>query len=296
MLNLFRKTKKTAEPFRSQIMDYVPAPTLHSLPEPQVEPAIIDQRPPHEIVQEIHETFYTEVDRLLADAKILNTHEVEDPAVVAKAQRLAALGFTGSQEVKKSAADIDFIDWMKNLNAEKEKLKKAIEYFSFKYPHYKFITEDSVNTICKRYGLVYGEASRYTGTIPENNLREIEAFKIDEADECYISSFSVSHRWGTDVDIFYTNKAGVVNAEAKLEKRAKEWEDVGSAFVTGDVKKSPFEIAAPASQMKEDQKQGIDFDPVVLAPVFFEDKKHYLIVTAWGLEASDDLVINPVHN
>ncbi len=37
-------------------------------------------------------------------------------------------------------------------------------------------------------------------------------------------------------------------------------------------------------------------DPVVLQPVFFKNKKHYLIVTAWGDEASDDLVKNHNHN
>ena len=37
-------------------------------------------------------------------------------------------------------------------------------------------------------------------------------------------------------------------------------------------------------------------DPVVLKPVFFKGMKHYLIVTAWGLEASDELVANQNHN
>jgi len=37
-------------------------------------------------------------------------------------------------------------------------------------------------------------------------------------------------------------------------------------------------------------------DPVVLQPVFFKGKKHYLIVTAWGIEAEDELVKNSNHN
>ena len=37
-------------------------------------------------------------------------------------------------------------------------------------------------------------------------------------------------------------------------------------------------------------------DPVVLQPVFFKGRKHYLIVTAWGIEAEDDLVKNSNHN
>jgi hypothetical protein len=32
-------------------------------------------------------------------------------------------------------------------------------------------------------------------------------------------------------------------------------------------------------------------DPVVLHPVMFKGIKYYLIITAWGLEASDELVV-----
>ena len=37
-------------------------------------------------------------------------------------------------------------------------------------------------------------------------------------------------------------------------------------------------------------------DPVVLQPVMFNKTKYYLIVTAWGDEASDELVVNQNHN
>jgi len=37
-------------------------------------------------------------------------------------------------------------------------------------------------------------------------------------------------------------------------------------------------------------------DPVVLKPVYYGGQKHYLIVTAWGLEASDELVVNEKMN
>ena len=37
-------------------------------------------------------------------------------------------------------------------------------------------------------------------------------------------------------------------------------------------------------------------DPIVLQPVCFENKKHYLIVTAWGAEASDESVVNQKYN
>jgi len=35
---------------------------------------------------------------------------------------------------------------------------------------------------------------------------------------------------------------------------------------------------------------------VVLKPVVYNKQKYYLIVTAWGLEASDELVVNQKMN
>lgn len=37
-------------------------------------------------------------------------------------------------------------------------------------------------------------------------------------------------------------------------------------------------------------------DPIVLMPVFCYGRKNYLVVTAWGEEASDDLVVNQKMN
>lgn len=37
-------------------------------------------------------------------------------------------------------------------------------------------------------------------------------------------------------------------------------------------------------------------DPVVLKPVIYNSQKYYLIVTAWGLEAGDEIVVNSNHN
>ena len=37
-------------------------------------------------------------------------------------------------------------------------------------------------------------------------------------------------------------------------------------------------------------------DPVVMQPVLFNDIEYYLIVTAWGEEASDVEVVNQIMN
>ena len=68
--------------------------------------------------------------------------------------------------------------------------------------------------------------------------------------------------------------------------------------------KCPLEIAAPVKdfnmeglEVKNNKIQKMQIpDPIVLKPVIFKGKKHYLIVTAWGEEASDEIVVNQQMN
>ena len=138
-----------------------------------------------ETVQEIHDTFFTEVDRLLADAKIMKSTETQKQALLDKASRLVAAGFGNTKECKEANAEIDRITALQKENESKESLRRAIEYFSQKYPLYKFITEDSVKSICNKYNLIYGTADRYIGTFPDKNLVEMEKFKVDDDDLCW---------------------------------------------------------------------------------------------------------------
>jgi len=67
---------------------------------------------------------------------------------------------------------------------------------------------------------------------------------------------------------------------------------------------APLEIAAPLKDFDTSGMEVNDFklskievpDPVVLHPVMFKGVKHYLIVTCWGLEATDELVVNQRNN
>jgi hypothetical protein len=64
-----------------------------------------------------------------------------------------------------------------------------------------------------------------------------------------------------------------------------------------------FEIVAPLKDFKKDSVKLIGNklvqevpDPIVLAPVTYEGTKYFLIVSCWGEEASDELVVNVINN
>jgi hypothetical protein len=142
---------------------------------------------------------------------------------------------------------------------DSKKIKSTIEYYSFKYPFNKFINEDSVIRICQKYGLLLTDVNRFIGSIPETNQKEIINFKVDKIDLTYSYSKDSEYTSGTGLFIIAT----------------RDQLNMKSARVQGH-------------KLVDIVKE----DPIVLQPV----KEGYLIVSAWGVEASDKEVQNPRFN
>ena len=255
-----------------------------------------------EIIEEIHDSFFTEVDKLFATAKISNSLDTDKQALLDKCKRLKALGFTNTKEVKEAEIEIERLNKLQKENEEKQELIEAINFFSITYPTYKFITEDSVNKICQKYGLVYGEISRYLGTVPDKNLKHIEQFNVHDNHECYLTeTIYMGMRGNSSMNKRYITK----DEHEKIKLRYKDNFALMFSIYSREVNlKCPLEIAAPVKdfnmegmEVKNNKIQKIEIpDPIVLKPVIFKDKKHYLIVTAWGEEASDEVVVNQQMN
>lgn len=246
-----------------------------------------------EIIQEIHETFYSEVDRLLVYANQFNSLDTDKQDLVSKCNRLKELGFAKTQEVIEGEKEIRRIEDLKKENIEKEDLIEAINYFSNKYPIYKFITEDSVKKICEKHGLVYGDVKDYKGTVPDKNLKQIEDFKISEDDMCYFYQ-EIYNLIGYSLSARYIDKKELECLSVNFVEFDNE------KLITRKLGKCSLEIAAPqtdfdmSGKIVETRKiiNAPIPDPIVLQPVFFNGKKHYLVVTAWGIEASDESIVN----
>lgn len=273
------------------------------------------------IVQEIHDTFYSEVDRLLAEAGIKLSSATDKADLLAKSDRLARLGFGNTKEVSVATEERVRLNMIEKINTEKENLIEAINYFSLKYPQYKFITEASVKKICQKYGLIYGEVSLYKGEVPDKNLAEIEKFSVKEEDfvfeqqEDFRNSFTFMGR-----QEYRRSKSRIgYKQRSEYEKAFNEISQISPDDIRYDYRNhfdnlrsyrrrmgnpAPLEIAAPIKDFDTRGMEVKDFklskievpDPVVLHPVMFKGIKHYLIVTAWGLEATDELVVNQRNN
>lgn len=262
----------------------------------------------NDIVKQIHDSFYTEVDKLLNLSKIKNSLDTDKKDLIKKCERLKVLGFTNTKEVKEAESEIERLNYLKKENEDKEKLIEAINYFSFKYPNYKFITEKSVKEICEKYNLVYGEIKYYNGSVPDENLKHMEDFRICEEDECYMFEESIRGlhiRGGSDSENIYVSFEEFKKEQPLTEDFQYTIQKMYRDYaIEKKYKKCSLEIVAP---LKDFDMDGMKIngnsiskieipDPIVLKPVIFDNKKHYLIVTAWGIEAEDALIINANHN
>ena len=113
------------------------------------EPNVLKRQYPKE-VEAIHNEFFTAGDNILQEATcLLKQLEEKD---LAKGKRLAALGFNKTREA------VVAIETENKLATTKE-IADLVMYYRINYPNNKFITEEQVKQICKKYGLVCGNTS-----------------------------------------------------------------------------------------------------------------------------------------
>jgi hypothetical protein len=238
-----------------------------------------------EVIAEIHNEFDTATEKLLNRAKEILANEKD----TTKGERLDRLGFKSSKPAKEKSLDT-------SLKMVNKQLADNIEYFSQWYPNQKFITEEIVKEICKKYGLVFGLAYWYAADVPEKNIQEMEGFIFREEDGKKTTIYEKIYENGSKAKLYWKlNEYGRGDyVIAPLDKMVGDYV----------IERPPYMICAPISdfdeyyiknycRVEEGYKLEANLvDPIVLQPV----NGGYLIVTKWGLEASDEIVVNEKMN
>lgn len=255
------------------------------------------------IIQEIHDSFDKAQDQLLEEAiAIINSHCPSD-----KADRLEKLGFVNSKVVKHHQ------EKQKTFLKSKEDAE-LVKHYKFNYPFLKFLKEDQLDAICDKYGLVYTTVDRYKEDVPEKNLAEIESAKpLDESDgaEQFVRVLSRQFEY-TEIAEYEEFKRkhpdGIVGFpyalmdEKSVEHHIKKRYD----FFVGryeELYKEGLFIAAPKSHFNLNglKNTGKSFfkskiievkDPIVFRYV----KGGIQVLSKWGLEASDESLVNEIYN
>lgn len=228
--------------------------------------------------KEIHAAFLSEVNELILYANTPTpTISPDQQKELDKMDNLNALGLINSANARKTKVIAERLDQLKIEERDKADLIEAIDYFSKKYPKYKFITSDSIARLCEKFGLAWFTTTSYTEEIPDDTMNLLLQTKIDEDDECY----------DTD-DHWYYNKKEKDDIDIDMDKM-DNWNIIKPRYVsirnslnryTKIPQKSNNTIVAPKNCFlngpASSKKQTID--PIFLYPVYFKNKRHYLIV------------------
>lgn len=255
-------------------------------------------------VMEIHHEFETASDKLLENAyNIINSQPKVNES---KVERLKKFGFKQVKEIEEVTKVIEA------TSLSKEQIQ-LIQYYKQNYPFNKFITEKQVKEICHKYNLVCGDVNRFTGFVPDANLNDLEKFRLKDKD---ITVQGVLWGSGLKKEIYSitldTYNILLKNKQIKGEDKDnldgdQRWCHASDLNIEGgynyfdNIEKSKLQICASIKDMDikglelvegyKLQKPHIP-DPVILQPI----KGGYLIITAWGDEASDPLVVNEINN
>ena len=214
----------------------------------------------NEIIEAIHHDFKNEWKEILTSN--IPTPFTKEESELIEARNLAKkLGFSRGNNLSEKL--------QKRVQEENEKaaIYKAYQHFNFYYPQNKFHTVQSVSKLCDKYGLVMGDLGAYVGNIPISCLQDMDNFKIRD-DVCVRRIYS------------YFHNSYLITESFKIIATRSEMQEVGySEFVD-----------------ENGITQIIKEDPIVLHSIEFEKTQYFLVVTAWGLEANDELVKNPLLN
>lgn len=226
----------------------------------------------------------------------------------------------------------DFLKQVGFSNSIATKLYEAVadnQHVVAEYAHkyngqYKFILKPQLERVCEKYNLYVRSPRFFLGDIPEKNINDIMNFSVylDDLDIARIEKFDgvwartnyppratfIRNKigelyrhlmiWGT-----YSNfdEHGYKSAQPKISINNLAEIGFGHCILIGAIKPLFSEDAFESANGGNNRIPGpselgakgqVNLDPIVLC----ETKHGYIIITAWGDEANDELVVNQNKN
>lgn len=250
-------------------------------------------------VELIHKEFkesFEESEKALV-AKIEQLRDTMKPEMSDSINQLYSLGFSNSKSVVETKNKaLGFNQSVSNLNKFKD-LQTIVDNLRLKYP-YKIISYGQIIRILEKYNLYISKSNNYIDAIPEANAKQILDYTKNVK-----SNIQSGHYTGVrpiaaqDVEKNSAYRTGY-NDNFYVCGLFDMFKQSDNRFVVGkeifhdhelDVK---FKYEAPKASWP---------DPVVLQPLYTGNEigdslKLFHIVTAWGPEASDPIILDHKNN
>lgn len=167
---------------------------------------------------------------------------------------------------------------------------------------YKFILHPQLERVCEKYNLYLRELQYYIGDVPVKNINDISNFEV-----CIEDLFLK----GKDGSVIDRHSYGLVatNATTRISSGNLRFANLGKLCLMFPEVKQRLKIACvrellhpeafDRSESRIINNRGerpplfkVDLDPIILIEV----NGGYIIITAWGDEANDELILNQNHN
>lgn len=172
--------------------------------------------------------------------------------------------------------------------------KDLIDSYAVRYGgKYKFILKPQLERVCEKYNLYVRESRFFLGDIPEKNIKEMMDFSVNINDIDFTGLRIPEHEIKTNI----MNRLGIFTEfRTPIKIPMSKFGEIDlDSFISIAAIESLFHENAFARSKERivglpqlEAKGQVDLDPIVLMRV----KGGYLIVTAWGDEANDELVFN----
>lgn len=201
-----------------------------------------------------------------------------------KADFLSGIGFKNSIAAKLYSAIVQNKDIVK-IYAER--------YLG----QYKFILKPQLERVCEKYNLFVRDTEFFLGDIPEKNIRDMMNFSIfvNDLPERLQTRYN---QWLWEFQKHNFNFDLCKQLQVKIPINLFPAIGINSLITIAAVKSLFDEKAFAKSQARILNnteliaKYQVELDPIVLC----ETKHGYIIITAWGDEANDELVVNQNYN
>lgn len=258
------------------------------------------------LIEEIHQAFDTEQDRLFAFAeKAIADNVVKDVDYVRK---MHDLGFVNSRPVIEAKERLETA--MKNAE-----LGQLIMHYRDNYPLLKFLTEESLDRICNKYNLIYAPVTRYIRGVPNKNVEEIFKAQVLTNEDTRAAEWKIKDgiKWYTNfprkwrqpiLDATYerTPSDSVIRQKfpeittSMIYKERPECEKVDYEGLFIAAPKNHFDLTGLTPGKTKGYFQTVTKQMIQDPIVFRYVKGGVQVLTKWGLEANDPELANPLDN
>lgn len=224
-------------------------------------------------VEQIHQDFFSAFKKYEVVPE-LNSNDEFKRKIIERGIQMEKFGFVGQQEVGLSKQYI-------REDEDKIYFNHIVTKYAKKYPFNKVIFHDDVISLCEKYDLFFTTVGRYKGVLPTKNLNEISNFKFNQDDFMYSG-------------IMEGNPMPVLHIVAPLnDLELNESEIKGRTIENKQPVKDPIVLVPIKETFNHPNRYNING---VWYPINVKQKQAYIIVTAWGDEASDELVVHESRN